>query len=154
MTTVQSSRITPHLWFNGGLREAVEFYTALFPNSRIESLHEVSAGVTTAAFVLDGQRFMAMSSDRAAEFTPAVSFFVNCETQDEVDRYWDALTDGGEEQVGGWLVDRFGVSWQIIPSAMFECLSDPVPERAQRAMNALLGMRRIDIAALRAAREG
>lgn len=154
MTTLQLSRITPHLWLSERLREAVEFYISLFPNSRIESLNDIAPGVTTAEFVLDGQRFKAMSSQSAAAPTSAVSFFVSCETQDEVDHYWNALADGGEEQTGGWLVDRFGVSWQIIPTAMAECIGDPAPERAQRAMNALLGMKKIDIAALRAAREG
>lgn len=154
MNAVKLSSITPYLWFPDRLREAAEFYASLFPNSSVTSINEVAPGVATAEFVLDGQRFMAMSSDRTPNFTPAVSFFVSCETQEEVDRYWAALTDGGEEQQCGWLVDRFGVSWQIIPTALGECLGDPDQERAQRPMNAMLGMKKLDIAALRAAREG
>lgn len=155
MTAIETSRITPYLWLPGRLREAVEFYVGLFPNSSIASLAEVAPGVATAEFVLDGQRFMAMSSEGSAALTAGVSFFVSCETQQEVDRYWDALTaNGGEEQQCGWLTDRFGVSWQIIPTVLAECLGDPERERAQRAMNAMLGMKKLDIAALQAAREG
>jgi len=155
MTAIESSRITPYLWFPDRLKQAVEFYVSLFPNSSITSMAEVAPGVATAEFVLDGQRLMAMSSEGSAPLTGGVSFFVSCETQHEVDRYWDALTaDGGQEQQCGWLVDRFGVSWQIIPTALGECLGDPDPARAQRAMNAMLGMKKLDIAALQAARAG
>lgn len=155
MTDIKTSRITPYLWFPGRLKEAVEFYVSLFPNSSLTNLTDVAPGVTTAEFVLDGQRFLAMSSDGSAPMTPGVSFQVDCETQHEVDRYWDALTaNGGEEQPCGWLVDKFGVSWQIIPTALGECLGDPDPARAQRAMNAMLGMKKLDIAELLAAREG
>ncbi|HMO52951.1 MAG TPA: VOC family protein [Tepidiformaceae bacterium] len=152
MSTSITSNITPYLWLPDRLREAVEFYVALFPNSEVKAMNEVAPGVATAEFVLDGQPFLAMSSDRSAPLTPGVSFHVSCQTQDEVDRYWDALTSGGgEEQPCGWLVDRFGVSWQIIPRALSECLGNPDPERAQRAMNAMLGMKKLDISALSAA---
>ncbi len=146
--------ITPYLWFADRLEEAVNFYVSVFPDSKVVNVSDLGGGVSTAVFELRGQEFMALQGGNQYSFTPAVSFFVKCQTQDEVDHYWDKLTDGGEEQPCGWLVDRYGVSWQVIPDALGECLGDPDPERAQRAMNAMFQMKKIDIAALKAAREG
>jgi predicted 3-demethylubiquinone-9 3-methyltransferase (glyoxalase superfamily) len=146
---------TPFLWFDSEAEQAAEQYTSLFPNSRITDVRRYgSAGpgaegtVMTVAFELDGQPFVALNGGPQYRFTEAVSFVVDCETQEEVDRYWDALSAGGEEGPCGWLKDRFGLSWQIVPRRLMELLSDPDAERAQRAMAAMLEMRKLDIAAL------
>ena len=153
--------ITPFLWYDSEAEEAATLYTSLFPNSRIldvvryGSTGPGAAGtVMTVRFELDGLPFVGLNGGPAHPFTEAVSFVVDCSTQEEVDRYWDALTDGGEESVCGWLRDRFGLSWQIVPSRLLELLTDPDPETAQRVMAAMLQMRKIDVAALEAAAEG
>jgi predicted 3-demethylubiquinone-9 3-methyltransferase (glyoxalase superfamily) len=161
--------ITPCLWFDNNLEEAAEFYTSVFPNSKIESLNRVTGdeplarsaddeagpgrpgGVLSGTFVLDGTRFMGINGGPMFKFTEAVSFMVHCKDQDEVDYYWDRLLDGGEEPQCGWLKDRFGVSWQITPDRLFELLNDPNPARAAAATKAMLGMRKIIIADLEAA---
>jgi predicted 3-demethylubiquinone-9 3-methyltransferase (glyoxalase superfamily) len=159
--------ITPFLTFVGEqfgkAEEAMKFYTALFNNSRIARLARYGAGgngpegaVANAAFILDGQEFMAMESnlEHHFTFTPAVSFVVNCETQEEVDRFWDRLSEGGQKGQCGWLDDRYGVSWQIVPTILGELMLDKDPVRQQRVTKAMLQMTKLDISALRAAYEG
>jgi predicted 3-demethylubiquinone-9 3-methyltransferase (glyoxalase superfamily) len=154
-------RITPNLWFDTEAEEAAEFYTSVFKNSRIVDVsHYTEAGprpagmVMVVEFELDGQRFIGINGGPEFKFDEAVSLQVNCETQEEVDHYWERLTDGGEEGQCGWLKDRYGLSWQVTPSGMAELFSDPDPARAERAMKAMLGMRKLEIAALQRAAEG
>lgn len=156
MTTMP--KITPFLWFDTEGEEAATLYTSLFPNSRIVDVTRYgSAGprpegmVMTVTFELDGLRYVALNGGPNYRFTEAVSFQVDCKDQDEVDRFWNALSDGGEEGPCGWLKDRFGLSWQIVPSRLPELLTDPDREKSQRVMAAMLTMRRIDIAGLEAA---
>jgi predicted 3-demethylubiquinone-9 3-methyltransferase (glyoxalase superfamily) len=153
-------KITPFLWFNDQAEEAMNFYTAIFKNSKIGSVSRYGEGgpgqpgsVMTATFELDGQEFMALNGGPLFTFTEAISFFVNCETQAEVDELWEKLTEGGEESQCGWLKDKYGLSWQIVPTALGELLNDPDAEKARRVMNAMLQMKKIDIAGLRAAYE-
>jgi predicted 3-demethylubiquinone-9 3-methyltransferase (glyoxalase superfamily) len=155
-------KITPCLWFDTEGEEAAEFYTSIFPNSRIvEVTRYGSAGpraegtVMTVSFDLDGQRFIALNGGPDFKFNEAISLEVDCETQDEVDSYWDALiTDGGEEGPCGWLKDKYGVSWQIVPTVLTELISDPDQTKAQRVMAAMLQMRKIEIAELEKAADG
>lgn len=147
--------ITPALWFDDDLEEAAAFYTSVFPNSSIEGFNRYTdAGpgtpgqVLAGAFVLDGQRFVGINGGPQFPFTEAVSFEVRCADQDEVDYYWNRLLDGGVESECGWLKDRFGLSWQIVPERLFELLGDPDPARAAAATRAMLGMRRIVVAEL------
>ncbi len=154
-------KITPNLWFDKQAEEAAEFYCSVFKNSRVISkalYPEGSPGeagtVMTVEWELDGQRFVGINGGPQFKFDEAVSFAISCEDQDEVDYYWEKLTDGGEESVCGWLKDRFGVSWQVVPQGMEELFSHPDPERSQRAMEAMLKMRKLDIAALRSAADG
>jgi predicted 3-demethylubiquinone-9 3-methyltransferase (glyoxalase superfamily) len=151
-------KITPFLWFNDRAEEAMNFYTAIFKNSRIVSVSrygEAGPGpqgsVMTATFELDGQEFMALNGGPLFTFTEAISFFVNCETQADVDELWDKLSEGGEESQCGWLKDKYGLSWQIVPSVLGELLNAPDAEKAQRVMHAMLQMKKIDIAGLQAA---
>jgi predicted 3-demethylubiquinone-9 3-methyltransferase (glyoxalase superfamily) len=153
--------IVPNLWFDTQSQEAAEFYVSVFPNSEIKSISYYNdagprpAGmVLTVEFVLDGTRFIAINGGPEFTFDEAISFMVECADQRELDYYWDKLADGGEESMCGWLKDRFGVSWQVVPGGMEEMLNNPDSARAQRAMQAMLGMRRIDIAALQAAFDG
>ena len=148
-------KITPCLWFDTEGEEAAKFYTSVFPNSRIGCVTRYgSAGprpagtVMTVDFELDGQPFVALNGGPEFTFNEAISFQVECATQDEVDRFWSALSDGGEEGPCGWLKDRFGVSWQVIPAVLTELVADPDPERSQRVMQAMLGMKKIEIAEL------
>ena len=148
-------KITPCLWFDTEGEEAAAFYTSIFPNSRITDVARYgSAGpraegsVMTVEFELDGQQFVALNGGPDFTFNEAISFQVSCDGQDEVDAYWSKLADGGEEGPCGWLKDRFGVSWQIIPTALPRLIGDPDPERAQRAMAAMLKMRKIEVAEL------
>jgi predicted 3-demethylubiquinone-9 3-methyltransferase (glyoxalase superfamily) len=154
-------RITPNLWFDTEAEEAAGFYTSVFKNSRIVNIaHYTEAGpreagtVMTVEFELDGQRFVGINGGPQFTFDEAISLQINCETQEEVDYYWERLTDGGEEGPCGWLKDRYGLSWQVVPTGMDELLTDADPERATRAMRALLGMRKLDIAAIRSAADG
>ncbi|RGE21433.1 VOC family protein [Leucobacter sp. wl10] len=147
-------RITPNLWFDGRALDAAEYYVSVFPNSRITDVSRMGdrGPVITASFELDGQRFLALNGGPEFRFTEAVSFVIDCADQAEVDRYWDELTsDGGEEGRCGWLTDRFGLSWQVVPRALVELLTDPDPRRATAAGIALQGMSRIDVSALHAA---
>jgi predicted 3-demethylubiquinone-9 3-methyltransferase (glyoxalase superfamily) len=183
--------ITPSLWFDNDLEEAANFYTSVFPNSKIEGMNRYTADeplarrgndedeplarrgndedeplarrgndeagpgtpgdVISGSFVLDGTRFVGINGGPQFPFTEAVSFMVNCQDQDEVDYYWDRLLEDGQESQCGWLKDRFGVSWQIVPDRLFELLNDPDPARAAAATKAMLGMRKIVIADLEAA---
>ena len=151
----------PFLWFDGQAEAAAALYVDVFPDSRIDNVSrygEAGPGepgtVLTVDFTLDGQRFVALNGGPQFRFTEAVSFQIPCADQAEVDHYWDRLSEGGEESRCGWLKDRFGLSWQVVPTALPELLGDPDPDRANRAMQAMLGMRRLDIAALRAAADG
>jgi len=154
-------KITPFLWFNNNAEEAVDFYVSTFKNSKILEVSrygEVGPGpkgsVMGITFQLEGQQFMALNGGPHFQFTPAISLFVNCETQEEVDQLWDELSAGGEEQQCGWLQDRYGLSWQIIPSILGEMLNDKDPAKSQRVMRAMLKMTKIDITGLREAYEG
>jgi len=154
-------KLTPCLWFDTEGEAAAEFYTAVFPNSRItEITHYGTAGprpegtVMTVSFELDGKPFIALNGGPDFSFDEAVSFEIECEDQEEVDRYWATLAEGGEEGPCGWVKDRFGLSWQVVPRRLMELVNDPDREKGQRAMAAMLGMRKIDIAELeRAATE-
>ena len=150
--------ITPNLWFDTEGEAAAEFYVSVFPNSKITNVtHFGEAGpreagmVLTVDFVLDGQDFTAINGGPEFTFDEAISLLINCADQDEVDFYWEKLTEGGEESQCGWLKDKFGLSWQVVPVGMEEMLNDPDPQRSQRAMKAMLGMQKIDLAAIRAA---
>ena len=153
-------KITPWLWFDDKAEEAANLYTSIFKNSKIVSISRYGeAGprpegmVMTVTFQLDGQEFTALNGGPEFKFTEAISFFVNCETQEEVDELWEKLSAGGEEQQCGWLKDRYGVSWQIIPSALMEMLQDKDAEKSRRVMEAMLQMQKIDIIALKQAYE-
>jgi predicted 3-demethylubiquinone-9 3-methyltransferase (glyoxalase superfamily) len=148
-------KITPCLWFDTQAEEAATFYTSIFENSRILDVgHYGEAGprpagmVMTVNFELDGQEFVALNGGPEFTFDEAISFQVSCQTQEEVDEFWSRLSEGGEEGPCGWLKDRFGLSWQIVPTRLMELISDPDPQKSQRAMQAMLGMKKIDIAAV------
>lgn len=153
------TKITPCLWFDTEGEQAATFYTSIFESSRIVQVtHYGSAGprpegmVMTVSFELDGQEFLALNGGPEFTFDEAISFQVNCGSQEEIDRFWTALSEGGAEGPCGWLKDKFGVSWQIVPALLMdEMLLDPDAERAQRAMKAMLGMGKIDIAELQRA---
>jgi predicted 3-demethylubiquinone-9 3-methyltransferase (glyoxalase superfamily) len=154
-------KIVPNLWFDTEAEEAAAFYVSVFERARIVNVtHYTEAGprpagtVMTVEFELDGQRFVAINGGPQFTFSEAVSLAVTCEDQDEVDHYWDKLSEGGEEGPCGWLRDRYGLSWQVVPTGMDELFADPDPTRAQRAMQAMFGMKKLDIAALRAAADG
>jgi predicted 3-demethylubiquinone-9 3-methyltransferase (glyoxalase superfamily) len=151
-------RITPNLWFDTESVEAAEFYVSVFPSSEIRNVsYYGEAGprpagtVLTVDFVLDGQEYTAINGGPEFRFDEAISLLINCADQDEVDYYWTKLCEGGEEGPCGWLKDRYGLSWQVVPAALGELLSDPDEGRAQRAMKAMLGMKKIDVAAIHAA---
>ncbi len=153
-------KITPFLWFEDKAEEAMNFYTSIFKNSRIGGITRygeegpgLKGTVMSATFQLDGQEFMALNGGPVFTFTPAISFFVSCETQEEVDELWEKLSDGGEKQQCGWLKDKFGITWQIVPTALGELLNDQDAERSGRVMKAMLQMGKIDIAKLKMAFE-
>jgi predicted 3-demethylubiquinone-9 3-methyltransferase (glyoxalase superfamily) len=160
-------KITPCLWFDHQAEEAARFYTAIFPNSKIgtitrytEAGHEIhgqkAGAVMAVAFELDGQPFSALNGGPIFKFTEAISFQVMCRTQDEVDNYWRRLSEGGDPQAQqcGWLKDKFGVSWQVVPAVLLEMVSDPDTAKSQRATAAMLQMKKFDIAALQRAYAG
>ena len=149
------------LWFDTEAEEAADFYATVFPNSRVvtkthypEDAPREAGMVMTVEFELDGQRFVGINGGPQFSFDEAVSFQVTCESQEELDYYWERLSEGGQEGPCGWLKDRFGLSWQVVPKGMDEVFADPDPERARRAMQAMLKMGKIDIAALRRAADG
>ena len=146
-------KITPFLWFDNQAEEAAEYYTSIFPDSKITDVQRQGQAVMVVAFSLDGHEFTALNGGpQHFTFNESVSFVVDCRDQADVDHYWDALTaDGGEPGQCGWLKDKYSLSWQIVPRALSELLSDPDPERAGRAMQAMLKMSKIDVAALHAA---
>ena len=155
-------KITPFLWFDNSAEEAVNFYTSIFKNSKIGSVtrygdegSEVSGqpkgSVMTVAFEFEGQEFVALNGGPHFTFSPAISFVVDCETQEEVDELWEKLPEGGEKQMCAWLRDKYGVSWQIVPTVLVEMLQDKDAEKAKRVMNAMLQMDKIDIQALKQA---
>jgi predicted 3-demethylubiquinone-9 3-methyltransferase (glyoxalase superfamily) len=154
-------KIAPFLWFDDNAEEAMKFYVSIFKNSKILSTTRYPDGgpgtpgkVMSGTFQLEGQDFYALNAGPQFKFTEAISLFVSCETQQEVDELWAKLTaDGGEESQCGWLKDKFGLSWQIIPTALGEMLGDKDPEKAKRAMEAMLKMKKIDIKALKQARD-
>jgi predicted 3-demethylubiquinone-9 3-methyltransferase (glyoxalase superfamily) len=148
-------KITPFLWYDGHVAEAMAHYRSIFPEATVSNTMPGPDGtLMSATFEMDGQSFIAFNGGPGPRLTPAVSMYVNCETQDEVDDLWAKLTEGGAESQCGWLVDRFGLSWQIIPSILAKLLGDPDREKAGRVMNAMLGMRKIDIAGLERAAAG
>jgi predicted 3-demethylubiquinone-9 3-methyltransferase (glyoxalase superfamily) len=151
-------RITPFLWFDTESQEAAEFYTSVFPNSKITKVttrpDRSDEPVLTVEFELDGQRFIALNGGPQFSFTEAVSFDVKCQTQEYVDGYWETLSEGGEEGPCGWLKDRFGLSWQIVPEVLPRLLADPDREKADRVFSAMMKMGKIEIAELERAAEG
>lgn len=153
-------KITTFLWFDQQAEEAMNFYVSLFKNSKVLSVSRYPEGgpmpagtLMTATFQLDGQEFMALNGGPEFKFTEAISLFVTCETQAEVDHFWDHLSEGGEKGRCGWLKDRYGLSWQIVPIALGELMGDPNPRKAQNVMQAMLQMDKLDIAALQAAHD-
>jgi predicted 3-demethylubiquinone-9 3-methyltransferase (glyoxalase superfamily) len=142
-------KITPFLWFDGRAEEAAQFYCSVFPNAKIEKLSSF-----VSSFELEGLRFTALNGGPHYKFSGAISFYVHCESQAEVDHYWEKLGEGGEHQQCGWLRDKFGISWQIIPSALPRLLNDPDRAKADRAMQAMMQMQKIDIGGLERAFSG
>ncbi len=145
-------KITPFLWFDGKAEEAMNFYTSIFKNSKIGNVSRygdagpgAKGSVMSATFELEGQQFYALNAGPQFSFTPAISFFVTCKTQEEVDEFWEKLSEGGREDQCGWLQDKFGLSWQIIPTALGEMLGDKDPAKSQNVMMAMLKMKKIII---------
>jgi len=147
-------KITPFLWFDTQAEEAMNFYVSIFKNSKAGRITRSRGAVMAVTFELEGQPFMALNGGPTYHFTPAISFFVDCETQEEVDDLWRKLSEGGKPGRCGWLIDKFGLSWQIIPKGLGEMLSDPDPARSQRVMKAMLQMNKIDIGGLKRAYAG
>jgi len=151
-------KITPFLWFDNQAEEAVNFYTSIFKNSKVGNVTRYgeagpgpAGSVLTASFELEGLEFTALNGGPHFKFTEAISLHVSCESQEEVDYYWEKLSDGGQIQQCGWLKDRFGMSWQIVPTALHRLLNDPDPQKANRVMHAMLQMKKLDIAGLQKA---
>ena len=154
-------KITPFLWFDDQAEEAMQHYVSIFRDSKVLGVTRYGdagpgpkGSVMIAVFELEGQRFTALNGGPHSKFTEAVSFVVNCETQEEVDHFWDKLGEGGQIQQCGWLKDKFGLSWQIVPSVLIELINDPDPEKARRVTETMLQMTKIDIPKLRQAYEG
>jgi predicted 3-demethylubiquinone-9 3-methyltransferase (glyoxalase superfamily) len=157
---MSTKKITPFLWFNNNLEEAMQFYSTVFKNAKTEVLSRWAEGgmgekgsVMSAIFELEGQHFMALNGGPMFKFTEAVSFFINCESQDEVDYYWETLSAGGEKSRCGWLKDKFGLSWQVVPSTLGKLLYHNEPAKAKKAMEAMMKMDKIIIADLKKAVE-
>ena len=149
-----AQKITPFLWFDNNAEEAMEFYTSIFKDSQVRSVHRIGDSILTATFDLNGQEFMVLNGGPRFKFTEAISLFVKCENQQEVDDYWNKLVDGGQPQQCGWVKDKFGLSWQIIPNALGELIGDKDPAKSQRVLEAMLQMKKIDVAQLQAAHAG
>jgi predicted 3-demethylubiquinone-9 3-methyltransferase (glyoxalase superfamily) len=149
-------KVTPFLWFDGKAEEAMNLYVSLFKNARIVELHRAgnNGPVMSGTFEIDGVKYHAFNGGPMFAFSPAISLFVNCETQEEVDELWEKLSEGGEKSRCGWLKDKYGLSWQIIPSALGKGLQDKDPEKAKRVMQAMMQMSKIDIAEIEKARAG
>jgi predicted 3-demethylubiquinone-9 3-methyltransferase (glyoxalase superfamily) len=154
-------KITPFLWFDGRAEEAANFYTSIFKNSKIQSVSRYGdagpgpkGSVMLTKFLIDGQEFTALNGGPQFTFSPAISFLVHCETQGEVDELWERLSEGGIKRNCGWLQDKFGVSWQIVPTILSKLLGDKDPEKSRRVMKAMLQMNKIEIEPLKRAYEG
>jgi len=154
-------KITPFLWFDGKAEEAMNFYVSVIPNSKVLSIaRSGDAGpgpkgsVLTANFELHGVEFVALNGGPQFKFTEAVSFVINCETQEEVDKYWEKLSEGGRKDQCGWLKDKYGLSWQIVPIQLLQMIKDKDPQKAERAMKAMMKMQKLDIKTLQQAYEG
>ncbi len=144
-------KITPFLWFDTQAEKAMNFYVSIFKNSKVGEVIRQGDKVMSVTFELDGQEFIGLNAGPQFKFTEAISFFVNCEDQKEVDELWNKLLDGGQESMCGWIKDKFGLSWQIIPKALGEMLGDKDPEKANRVMQAMLKMKKIDVDGLKKA---
>jgi predicted 3-demethylubiquinone-9 3-methyltransferase (glyoxalase superfamily) len=149
-------KITPCLWFDGQAEEAARFYTSIFKNSKMGKITYCGEGgpgpkgsVLTVRFKLDGQNFLALNGGPQFKFTEAISLMVNCKTQKEIDRMWEKLSEGGQEVQCGWIKDRYGLSWQIVPAALSKMMTDPDPERSTRVLKALLDMKKLDLKELK-----
>ena len=154
-------KITPFLWFESQAEEAASFYASIFKNSKVrgvtrygDSAPRPKGSVMTVVFDLDGQEFIALNGGAQFKFTEAVSFVVNCDTQEEVDEFWEKLSAGGEQIQCGWLKDKYGLSWQIVPTVLGQLMQDKDPKKSERVMKALLQMKKLDIAGLKRAYEG
>jgi len=151
-------KITPFLWFNNQAEEATNFYVSIFKNSKVVRVARNGPGpkdsVMSTTFHLDGQEFYALNGGPMFTFTPAISFFIHCETQAEIDDFWEKLSAGGTQERCGWLKDKFGVSWQVVPSILGKLLQNPDPEKSKRVMAAMLQMKKLDIKGLQQAAEG
>jgi predicted 3-demethylubiquinone-9 3-methyltransferase (glyoxalase superfamily) len=162
MAKIQSSKITPFLWFDGNAEEAMNYYVSVFKNSKVINVNPakidtpaVKEGqVLTCTFELEGHEFIALNGGPLYKFNPAVSFFVSCDSQAEVDYYWEKLLEGGKPNACGWLQDKFGVSWQIVPKVLWDLLHDKDAEKSRKVMQAMMKMVKLDTAALQAAYEG
>ena len=139
------NKITPFLWFDHQAKEAVDFYVSIFPNAKIIDESSNSDDIQSISFELFNQRFIAFNGGPYASFSPAISMYVDCENQEEVDSYWDRLAVGGKIEQCGWLSDKYGLTWQIIPNILFDCLNHPDPIKAQKAMDAMLKMTKINV---------
>jgi len=151
-------KITPFLWFNNQAEEATNFYVSIFKNSKVARVTRKGPGpkdsVMSTTFQLDGQEFYALNGGPMFTFTPAISFYIHCETQEEIDEFWEKLSNGGTPERCGWLKDKFGVSWQVVPSILGKLLQNPDPEKSKRVMAAMLQMKKLDIKGLQQAAEG
>jgi predicted 3-demethylubiquinone-9 3-methyltransferase (glyoxalase superfamily) len=148
------SKITPFLWFDGQAEEAMNFYISIFKNAKVLSVNRANGRVMSVTFELEGQKFMGLNAGPQFKFTEAISLFVDCETQEEVDELWEKLSAGGEKSRCGWLKDKYGLSWQIIPTALGKLMSDPDPEKSKAVVQAMLKMNKIVIEDLKRAYEG
>lgn len=144
-------KITPFLWYDTQAEEAMNHYVSIFKNSKVLSVNRAGDKVMTVTFELDGQQFIGLNAGPMFKFTEAVSFIVNCETQEEVDQFWEKLSQGGEQGRCGWLKDKFGLSWQIVPSALSRLMSDPNPKKSRAVFDAMMKMNKIEISDLQRA---
>jgi predicted 3-demethylubiquinone-9 3-methyltransferase (glyoxalase superfamily) len=144
-------KVTPFLWYDHQAEDAANFYVSVFKNSKVSSVNRVDGRVMTVNFDLDGQQFIALNAGPHFKFTEAISFFVSCETQEEVDTFWDRLSGGGEKSQCGWLKDKYGLSWQVVPTALTKLMGDPDPAKSKAVLDAMLKMKKIVIADLQAA---
>lgn len=147
-------KITPFLWFDSQAEEAMNFYLSIFKNGKVLNVSRKNGKAFSVTFELNGQRFMGLNGGPHFKFTEAVSFFVNCENQEEVDEFWEKLSEGGQKSRCGWLKDKYGLSWQIVPTALGQLLGDPDPKKSQAVMQAMLKMDKIVIADLQKAHQG